>query len=126
MSGMSALGVNIVEGSRLDARSLLSSMRYHRPAHLWNTNTLTLSIGVHALNKLMTICTSTFAASSTSRGCTIEARNVSAAYAAPVYLEGWMEWLDLECGFLRFFGPGLELVRLSEEGEEWMTKMTRC
>jgi len=103
-------------------------MRHHRPAHLWNTNTLTLGISMHALNKLMTTCTSTFAASSTRRGCSIDARNsclivglhmdVSAAYARLIYLEGWMEWLEPESGFLRLFGPGLELLRSEVAQEE--------
>ena len=35
--------------------------------------------------------------------------DVGVAYAALVYLEEWMEWLDPESGFLRLFGPGLEL-----------------
>ena len=99
------------------------------PVHLWNANTLTLGIGVHALNKLMTTCTSTFAPSSTCKGCTIDAKNsclivglhmdVSVAYAALVYLEGWMEWLDPESGFFTFVRAWAEVreVRGSTRGE---------
>ena len=67
---MTALGVDVVEDDRLDIQSLLPSMCHHRPAHLWNTNMLTLDIGIHALNTL------TLASSSTFRGHTIDGRNI--------------------------------------------------
>jgi len=76
---MGVLGVDVVEGGRLDAQSLLHlcviTTDALRPAYLWSTNTLTPGIGLYALNTLKTAYVSTLAPSSTFRGHTIDARN---------------------------------------------------
>ena len=73
------LCVDVVEDGRLGAQSLMHlcviTSDALRPAHLWNTNTLRLGIGLYALNMLKTAYASTVAPSSTFRGHTIDAKN---------------------------------------------------
>ena len=122
------LGVDIIEDSRLDARSLLSSMRHHRPAHFWNTNTLMLGIGMHALNKLMTTCTSTFALRVLAGDAPSTPGTLASSWVFTWMLVwlmlhsftwrgGWNGWTQ-RVDFCVCSGPGLELVRSEVAQEE--------